>query len=482
MIGIASPNMGLLGSENPGRQEMSQYQSETLIQTANAASVQIAAETGEKELTSGAPFFEHWLKSDHASSRILDKVENYSLHPGAATPGSLFRANAKGPDVNKMIEMAASLCGANSQKTEFRAHLLRSRAQSLAESEQAPEAGEVSKARLKAEHALEDALEALRPYALEQERLDAEKLINNIERQKLHPLACAELAEARVRLATAKDELRRNKPQYTKSLKALKRYAHLVLNYCKLEPDKIQARISSICAVEELERMMGPVETAWKGIPGRSLDLPRTIPAEMTEFERLEQIRDHLEVKVNAIDAKQNQRLEKIATHPVIEAILAKHDEGALPEEGSIFFFTTDGRPLYRIDANRPKPRPGQSIEDATRHATKTPEFIDIARLKGGFGPDGAGLFRFAELADLISGAVVLSPVIRDGKKVQLPGMSKPKRVVSETIGSVPEFIDAGMPYSAILNRFRRAAEDLFEKCIQEMGRGSLDDRRAKSA
>ncbi|MBZ0189250.1 MAG: hypothetical protein K8F91_23600 [Candidatus Obscuribacterales bacterium] len=478
---------------------MSQYQSELISQTTPASVVdegKVSKQAKTQHLAkadsrqaSANHFFEHWLKSDQS---ICTKNEHYTLHPGksaidlkaeSAMPKSLWQANATSPDVNVLIEMASSLCGANSQSSEFRAHLLRGKENKDKESPLKEDAckevdsTEVIRSRMKAEHALEDALQALKPYALEKECLEAQALIDNIQKQNV-ALASTELKEARARLLKAKGELRGNKSQYTKSLKALKKYAHLVVEYCKMEPDQIQAQISMICAVEEIERMMEPVETAWKGIPGKTADLPRVMPTDTNELARLEEIKKHLEVKVDAIDAKQTQRLENIATHPIIETILKKHDEGSLPEGGSIFFFTGEGRPLYRIDtSSRPRPRHGQSLEDAFKHATKTPEFIDIDRLKGGLGPDGAGLFRFADLIDAICGAVILTPVVRDGKMIQLPGMSKPKRVVAETIGIVPDFVTPGTPYSAILNRFRQVSETLLTDCLKAQGIGDNKNR-----
>lgn len=307
---------------------------------------------------------------------------------------------------------------------------------------------------------------AIKPYILEQAKQEQKELLIKIESSQLKfdsEKERMELLEAtKESIREIASQSRNQRPQYTKALKSLRDMAGTAVKCSKEIDAKEMKEFMLEDALFFIEDMMDPVETSWKGIPGRSEDLPKDKPDNMSVTNRLISIKDHLHLKIEAIDAKQFRRLEKVADNPVFAQIIEMHKEGKLPSDGSIFFFLDCKRPALRIDAcSNPKTRPGQSKESAIRHAVKTPEFLDIQRLNKGIGPDGAGLFRFAELTESIVGAVVLAPVVQDGVAVKLPGMSKPKRQVQDKIGSVPDCVDMGMSYGAVLNKFRPQIEKL---------------------
>lgn len=316
------------------------------------------------------------------------------------------------------------------------------------------------------EEARAEAKEDIRPYLLEKEKQNLKELLIKIESNQLKFESEKErfetLEDTKESLRNIALDMRKARPQYTRALKSLRNCAKTIVKTLEQIEDIDARKLIAESSVTFLHEMMEPVETSWKGITGKSEDLNREMPEGMSFVERLIQIRDHLSLKIDAIDAKQFRRLEKIANHPIFSEIIERHAKGDLPEDGSIFFFIDSMRPMLRVDAcQNPKPRPGQSKESAIRHAVKTPEFLDIKRLDKGIGPDGAGLFRFAELTDRIIGAVVLTPVTQDGKIVRLPGMKKPKRQVNELIGTVPDCIEPTMSYGAVLNKFRPNIEKL---------------------
>ncbi|MCA9814826.1 MAG: hypothetical protein KC652_06885 [Cyanobacteria bacterium HKST-UBA01] len=316
------------------------------------------------------------------------------------------------------------------------------------------------------EEARDTVVRDIRPYIIEKEKQEQKELLVKLESNQIRFASEKErfelLEATKERLRALAPESRQARPQYTRALKSLRNFCQVIIESMESAEEIVMKDLILNGSISFVETMMEPVETSWKGIPGRSEDLPREKPEDQTGIDRLKTISEHLNIKIEAIDAKQFKRLEKIATQPIIKEILERHESGDLPRDGSIFFFLDSDRPLLRIDAcEKPKPRPGQSKESAIRHAVKTPEFLDISRLDKGIGPDGAGLFRFAEMTDRIVGAIILTPVVQDGQIVKLPGMKKPKRQVKELIGEVPECIEPTMSYGAVLNKFRPKIEKL---------------------
>lgn len=388
-------------------------------------------------------FIDHWSMSKGALR------DGSSISMDEAKPSNLFHAD------NKLINIASSLSVSKIVKLEARRKAIQEITIDL--DKEIKQEIDDAKSRV---------ANSLRPYFLEKEKQEKKDLLIKIESSQIRFQSEKErmelLEQTKDSLREIAGQMRQARPQYTKALKSLAGFASLIIRKSKMVEDmevKEAFLEDSICFLEE---MMDPVETSWKGIPGRSEDLPRIKDESVSSVERAEQIRIHLNHKIEAIDAKQFKRLEQVATHPVFAEILRRHKEGTLPQDGSIFFFMDSGRPVLRIDAcSNPRPRPGQSKDSAIKHAVKTPEFMDINRLDKGIGPDGAGLFRFAELTERIQGAVILAPVIQNGQEVKLPGMSKPKRQARELIGSTPDCITVDMSYGAILNKFRSKIEKL---------------------
>lgn len=389
-------------------------------------------------------FFGEWTRSNSSHELVnTQTARQIELHPSApdsVKPKALWQADTA------LISVASSLTVAKAPRVDA-----------------GQTVGEWSRI---VEEARELVCKDIRPYILEKEKQQHKELLIKLESNQIHFASEKErfelLESTKESLRGVAQEMRKARPQYTRALKSLKHFADKVIEASRTQEDAAIRAMLLDGSVTFLEEMMNPVETSWKGIPGKSEDLPRTRTEDEDALTRLNNIKEHLSLKIEAIDAKQFRRLEKVASHPVIKEIIDRHASGDLPREGSIIFFMDNERPLLRIDAcSNPKPRPGQSRESAIQHAVKTPEFLDIKRLDKGIGPDGAGLFRFAELSDRIIGAVILTPVIQNGETVKLPGMKKPKRQVNEKIGEIPECVEDSMSYGAVLNKFRPKIEKL---------------------
>ena len=393
-------------------------------------------------------FIDHWPKNGIAAGQIRTASEP-AVVTESVKPISLFKADSA------LINVASSLTV--SKMSQLKAP----------ESEIDKKISELDdKIKETINLAKEEVEKSIKPYILEQAKQEQKELLIKIESSQLKfnsEKERMELLEAtKESIREIATQSRNQKPQYTRALKSLRDLVSVTVKCTKLIDDNDLKEFVMEDCLFFVEDMMDPVETSWKGIPGRSEDLPREKPEEMSLLNRLISIKEHLHLKIEAIDAKQFRRLQKVAEHPIFAQIIEMHASGKLPKKGSIFFFLDSDRPALRIDAcSNPKTRPGQSKESAIKHAVKTPEFLDVERLDKGIGPDGAGLFRFAEMTDNIIGAVVLAPVIEDGTVVKLPGMSKPKRQVHEKIGSVPDSVDLGMSYGAVLNKFRPQIEKL---------------------
>ncbi len=279
-------------------------------------------------------------------------------------------------------------------------------------------------------------------------------------------------------IAEAQIKLDAQKPQYTRCLKNLLIFVTTATRYSKV--DKDIARRGSILKdiLKQTRESLKVIEAGSdRAFINGSLDqhlIERRGTMPLLEEEELELMKGFLESSISCIDAKQEKRLENFATNPAIQNLLDKHTQGALQIQSSAILFLDSGRPFFRIDSSfMPKQRPGQSLQSALEHAARTPEFIDLDRLTMGLGADGAGLFRFSAQIENITGCVVLSPELCDGKIVIMPGMKHPKRLVSAIFGEVPEEIIIGLPYSTILNRFKNVSNNLLDERMSAINKRS---------
>ncbi len=287
----------------------------------------------------------------------------------------------------------------------------------------------------------------------------------------------AALQEARDRKANADVALKDNSPKYAQTLKKLNEFIRAVEDYAKVETNAAARDLMMRDSVVRLEGLMAPIDNIWNGIVGKTADLPRPgakTPGDRPIWpeERLSQIQTHLEAKINTVDGAQAQRVNVVKDNATFSEIFRLFNEGKLPKEGSLVFFTTDGTLLYQSEL-KVSPKAYQSrakdAASAERHANNTPAFIDVSRLQRGHGPEGAGLWRFIGQESRIIGAAVLNPVMRDGKPVELPGARNKhgepmvKKEVVMVINTAPEGITANMAYGHMLNTMR-AKKIAFDK------------------
>ncbi|MCW5821306.1 MAG: hypothetical protein KIT34_00795 [Cyanobacteria bacterium TGS_CYA1] len=270
-------------------------------------------------------------------------------------------------------------------------------------------------------------------------------------------------------IAEAQVKLDAQRPQYTRCLKSLLIFVSTAARYAKVDKDIARRGAILKNILKQTRESLKIIETGSdRAFINGSLDqhlIQKRGTMPLLEEEELDLTKMFLESSISCIDAKQEKRLELFATNPAIQMLLAKHEEGAIAPQSSAILFLDSGRPFFRIDACFiPKTRPGQSVQAALEHAARTPEFIDLERLGMGLGADGAGLFRFSNQIENITGCVVLSPELgEDGKAMLVAGMKHPKRLVSGIFGEVPEEIKIGLPYGTLLNKFKDVANLLLE-------------------
>lgn len=315
------------------------------------------------------------------------------------------------------------------------------------------------------------AQQAISPYILSLEIKKARIQLEQL--QKLGPSMSPSEIEGfdnlKGLIAEAQIKLDAQRPQYTRCLKTLLIFVSTAARYAKVDKDIARRGAILKNILKQTRESLKIIESGSdRAFINGSLDqhlISKRGTMPLLEEEELELTKMFLESSISCIDAKQEKRLEMFATNPAIQNLLTAHENGAIPAQSSAILFLDSGRPFFRIDSCFiPKTRPGQSIQSALEHAARTPEFIDLERLGMGLGADGAGLFRFSSQIENITGCVILSPELSDGKPLIVPGMKHPKRLVSGIFGEVPEDIKIGLPYGTILNKFKDVSNLLLEE------------------
>ncbi len=321
------------------------------------------------------------------------------------------------------------------------------------------------------EQAYQAAKEAISPYWLSMEIKKARLQLENLQSlgPSMSPTDIEGFDTLKGVIAEAQVKLDAQKPQYTRCLKTLLIFANTASRYAKVDKDIARRAAIIRDILKQIRENLKVIEAGSdRAFINGSLDqhlIEKRGTLPLLEEEELDLTKAFLEASISCIDAKQEKRLELFATNPAISALLDKYTKGELPPQSSAILILDSGRPFFRIDACfMPKQRPGQSLQSALEHAARTPEFIDLDRLNMGLGADGAGLFRFSNQIENITGCVILSPELADGKPVLLPGMKHPKRLVSAVLGEAPEDIVVGMPYSTILNKFKNITNILLDE------------------
>lgn len=319
-----------------------------------------------------------------------------------------------------------------------------------------------------------DAQRHSKAFEFQRTQRQAERDINDIEsgRRKFNSPADKEraLSTSMERKSSADQSLRDGvPPRYAQTLKKLVDYTKAVEAYYQAEP--VSATRDAVIkeAVAKVEELMSPIDNIWNGIPGKTPDLARPGmrahgDRPIWPEERIQQIQQHLNAKINTVDNAQLQRISVVRDNVAFKELLKQHDAGELPQGGSVIFFTTDGTLLYQSElkvSQRSTQARAKDHASAEKHANNTPAFIDVAKIDRGLGPEGAGLWRFIGQENRIVGAAILQPVIKDGKLVELPGAKNRngeptiKKEVFRTIGDVPAEVTVNMAYGHLLNMLR---------------------------
>ncbi len=312
-------------------------------------------------------------------------------------------------------------------------------------------------------------------FEIPRQKRAAEGRIRDIDNGRTQFPDEAARTEARETARQEVDRLRteelRNPAKYTQTLKRLDAYLRSVEEYYAREPNQQNRDTVVREAVERVERLMAPIDNCYQGVQGVTRDLPRRGQSgcEVMPESRLEQIRRHLDAKIQKIEGSYQRQLADVArANPIISELFDLHRQGLLPEDGAAFFFKRDGRVLLQSEieaaANGQGSQRGRTrevIDDAQQaHRRSTPAFIDVARMRSGLGADGgAGLNRFLGHANDINGMAIIRPMTRDGRPVMLPrhggrGPTAAKEIYA-TAGAVPAEVGPGMPYGDFLNYMR---------------------------
>ncbi|MDZ4833169.1 MAG: hypothetical protein SGJ27_05145 [Candidatus Melainabacteria bacterium] len=319
-----------------------------------------------------------------------------------------------------------------------------------------------------------DAQKYAKAFEHQRSQRHAEREIVDIETGKRRFTDSAEkdtaLESARAKKAAADASLREGvPPRYAQTLKKLHDYTKAVEDYYKAEPNATSRDAMLREAVKKVEDLMSPIDNIWNGIPGKTPDLARPgirgrSERPMWPEERLPQIQQHLDAKINTVDNAQAQRIGVVKDNLAVKEVLRLHQAGELPKDGSVIFFTNEGTLLYQSElkvSQRSTQARAKDSASAEKHANNTPAFVDVAKIDRGLGPEGAGLWRFIGQENRIVGAAILQPVVKDGKMVELPGARSRngeatiKKEVSMTIGEIPAEVTSNMAYGHLLNTLR---------------------------
>lgn len=333
-----------------------------------------------------------------------------------------------------------------------------------------------------ADSALRTAQENIKPFNVDRELRTARHQKANMESGRIKFSTADQktqaLEEAEVRIAKAtQDAKSAGHPRYAQTVRSLRDYAGAATDYIAREENPAARDAFAKQAVINLETLMPSVDNLYRAVNGSPGDLPRiNINASFDPYQRLGAIQDHLEGRINSIDAnnlKRNSRL--VQDNPVFAELQGQLKD--LPSDGAIFFLNSKGEivkgPMtyegklvgadgarYRMDALKPDGTvtgaDGSSVKVRTTYKA-----IDVQRWqKFGIDVNGAGMDRFK--GDDVTGAAIVRPKYDNaGKPIEIrkfskKGAGKPtiaKEVVG-TVGDVPEGVTQGMSFGNLVKKF----------------------------
>lgn len=289
--------------------------------------------------------------------------------------------------------------------------------------------------------AKKNALKSVRECELAREIQTASKRIEELSRQgQLSVLEAGEKQMLANKIKLAEQELKTDRPaSYTRTLKMVARFGRAVENELDACNSELVRKQKADQGVKSLEAMLDRLPNAYRGKES-NLEEPR----EDWRFpeKRLNDICEHLELKVRSLDDARNQNLLAMSfSHPVLSEIIKRLDSGKLPKDGTIILMDAEGKFLAPAQA-------------------RSPHFIEISRLKeGGVGADGGGFNRFVNDLNKIKGAIILRPLLRDGRPVEAPSKvgGKPvyRKRVDDFFGKMPTGVVENMDLLQILRCYK---------------------------
>lgn len=274
------------------------------------------------------------------------------------------------------------------------------------------------------EKAFHQAERSVRPYLLNREL--------KVARAELAKAADSEMAKSRVSKILA--ELSKCGPaKYAQTTKLIYAYAAAVQKYAVCEPDSTKRESMMVDSIKKLESQLHGPDNLFKGIPGKSPDLPKLYDSTLSPPDRLNEVMKHLLDKIEKMDGDQLARIRKVEQQRVFSNLILRCGAIATETKGDAIFVFDDSGHLIR------------GIELLSEEA-----------------PDLSDLSKFDCHAGTAAGAIAVKTVrTEDGTPVILPerqGMVFEHvihaRLISAVSGKVPEFIEAGQPFDIANDAF----------------------------
>lgn len=255
------------------------------------------------------------------------------------------------------------------------------------------------------------------------------------------------VTQAKNKLEKAMCELVRiGKVQYVRPMKLVQEYADAACKYidcrnalhnrCHTDDNSEKRDTFLEQVLLNLEEMLSVIPHAHQGLRGDP-DLSNGIG--MEPYARLQEIKEHLLRKANAMDANWANKVDKATACPLVQDIFQQAKSGKLPGDGSIMFFER-----------------GKLLQKKGVDGSYYPQFFDVVRYNQGDG----------RLDRLVGhqpdGYVVIAPKTGpDGEVVERLVKGRPL-VIKEVVmmgGNLPATIEAGTTLGRLLRDFKGPPE-----------------------
>lgn len=247
------------------------------------------------------------------------------------------------------------------------------------------------------------------------------------------------LEQIRATTGKAQSDLHQIGPaKYAQTVRSLRDYAVCAESYLSTESNEVARSQFAKQATVQLEGLMRNVDNIYKGVNGQIPDLRRiNHDRPFDAVARLNDIRQHLDRRMDVINNSQRARIGMIENIPVIKEILGNPQ--LVPDGQAVLFFDSCGKIVRATDNGAPL-------------------VIDGHRLRRGVDTDGAGLHRFIGHENIEGAAVIKVKLDGQGRPIPLRGSSaeNPKYVkeVVNIIGTVPSGVEVGDSLGELMKRY----------------------------